>query len=397
MQRQALIGQHLLQRKEGQCACGGGCPRCSENKKLQTKLKINEPGDIYEQEADRVADEVLATSSNPTVGGVPPRIQRVSGQSTGQTDTASPSVDRVLASAGSPLEPALQHDMSQRFGHDFSNVRVHSGAAAEQSARDVSAHAYTAGHNIVFGAGQYAPETHAGRRLLAHELTHVVQQSRITDKATQRKLIQRTTVGSVLNEFFSVFSSERLWVMPASDNYTGIVRTWPPVISAVSQAKADLKANCANWSANHMTDPSWTPGMTSPPVADPNAHNIDVAHPPGTDPDTCRNAFIIYAATSGSLFPAVQTFELYTCSVGSFDIYATVDSIDCAAKTAQMNIWMYNRMSRTSFGQFASNRLFALSGMESQYMWWNWTESVSWGPSPATPSGGSGVSDGWNP
>jgi hypothetical protein len=66
--------------------------------------------------------------------------------------------------------------MEQRFGHDFSRVRVHSDATAEQSARDVNAHAYTMGHNIVFGAGRLAPSTNQGRRLIAHELTHVVQQ-----------------------------------------------------------------------------------------------------------------------------------------------------------------------------------------------------------------------------
>jgi hypothetical protein len=66
--------------------------------------------------------------------------------------------------------------MEQRFDHDFSRVRVHSGPVAEQSARDVNAHAYTVGHNIVYGAGQFTPGTQEGRRLLAHELTHVVQQ-----------------------------------------------------------------------------------------------------------------------------------------------------------------------------------------------------------------------------
>ncbi len=67
--------------------------------------------------------------------------------------------------------------MERRFGHDFSRVRVHTDAAAEQSARDVNAHAYTVGTDIVFGAGRYAPGSGEGRRLLAHELTHVVQQS----------------------------------------------------------------------------------------------------------------------------------------------------------------------------------------------------------------------------
>jgi hypothetical protein len=80
--------------------------------------------------------------------------------------------------------------MEQRFGHDFSPVRVHSDAASEISARQVNAHAYTSGYDIVFGPGRFAPATLAGRRLLAHELTHVVQQTRETD-GLQTKMIQR--------------------------------------------------------------------------------------------------------------------------------------------------------------------------------------------------------------
>ena len=87
------------------------------------------------------------------------------------------SVNRVLDATGTPLERPLQHDMEQRFDHDFSRVRVHTDRTANQSARDVSVHAYTVGHDIVFGAGRFAPASHEGRRLLAHELTHVVQQS----------------------------------------------------------------------------------------------------------------------------------------------------------------------------------------------------------------------------
>jgi hypothetical protein len=67
--------------------------------------------------------------------------------------------------------------MEQRFSYDFSRVRVHSGGIAEQSALDVNADAYTVGNDIVFGAGRFAPATQEGRRLIAHELTHVVQQS----------------------------------------------------------------------------------------------------------------------------------------------------------------------------------------------------------------------------
>jgi Domain of unknown function (DUF4157) len=172
----------FLQRK---CACGSGgmsaeCKDCSGKKplRLQTKLTVNEPGDSYEQEADRMADQVLATPMHSVISGPPPHIQRSSGQPAGQMDAAPASVDHALASHGEPLEPALRQEMEQRFGHDFSGVRVHSGGAAEESARDVNSHAYTVGNNIVFGAGTYAPGSERGRRLLAHELTHVVQQSK---------------------------------------------------------------------------------------------------------------------------------------------------------------------------------------------------------------------------
>ncbi len=171
----------ILQRK---CACGGAagmsgeCEECSQKKHLglQTKLKVNEPGDAYEQEADRVADQVMAAPVPSAVTGAPLRIQRCAGRPTGQIE-APVSVDQALASPGRPLEPALRQDMEERFGRDFSRVRVHSGAAAEQSARDVSAHAYTMGHDIVFGAGRFAPGTQEGRRLITHELAHVIQQT----------------------------------------------------------------------------------------------------------------------------------------------------------------------------------------------------------------------------
>ena len=87
------------------------------------------------------------------------------------------SVDQILNSPGRPLEAGLRQDMEERFGHDFSQVRVHSGAAAEQSARDVNAHAYTVGQDIVFGEGKFVSGTREGRRLIAHELTHVLQQT----------------------------------------------------------------------------------------------------------------------------------------------------------------------------------------------------------------------------
>ena len=135
---------------------------------IQAKLTINAQGDIYEREADRVADQVLATPPvHHAAAGAPMHIQRFVGQPVGQSMAAPASVDRVLASPGRPLPAGLRQEMEGRFGHDFSGVRVHTDTAAQQSAMDVNAHAYTVGHNIVFGAGQFAPGTPAGKRLLA--------------------------------------------------------------------------------------------------------------------------------------------------------------------------------------------------------------------------------------
>ena len=173
--------QGVLQR---QCACGnhtmggGQCAECAKNNSgLQRKLAIGASNDPLEQEADRVAGQVMAAPAHSPVSVAPPRIQRFSGSSNGQIDEAPASVDQALASLGRPLEPTLRQDMEQRFGHDFSRVRVHSDVAAEQSAQDVNAQAYTVGRDLVFAGGQYEPDTAGGRRLLAHELAHVVQQS----------------------------------------------------------------------------------------------------------------------------------------------------------------------------------------------------------------------------
>jgi hypothetical protein len=169
---------------------------------IQTKLAINQPGDSYEQEADRVAGQVMRMAAAPvqsrselqvrrscSCGGSCAdcrgkdskakgklQTERVAGNFFGQS-IAPPSVHRVLRSDSQPLDAATRAFMEPRFGYDFSQVRVHHDSAAGQSARDVHAHAYTVGQSIVFAEGEFAPSTDKGRRLLAHELTHVVQQS----------------------------------------------------------------------------------------------------------------------------------------------------------------------------------------------------------------------------
>ena len=124
-----------------------------------------------------MAEQVVATPAHAGLQRASPRIQPCSAHATGSEAPAPASVDRVISSAGSPLEAGLRQDMERRFDFDFSRVRVHHDVEAEQSARDVNANAYTVGHHVVFGEGRFAPDTHEGRRLVAHELTHVVQQT----------------------------------------------------------------------------------------------------------------------------------------------------------------------------------------------------------------------------
>lgn len=162
---------------------------------IQTKLTINEPGDAYEQEADRVADQVMRMPEPKLqkacrCGGECPKCQRgkmglepiglqtsrLQGIESGRTE-APTEVRAVLARTGQPLNATTREFMEHRFGHDFSQVRIHSDKRAAESADAINARAYTVGQNIVFGHGEYTPSTLSSRRLLAHELTHVIQQS----------------------------------------------------------------------------------------------------------------------------------------------------------------------------------------------------------------------------
>ena len=113
-------------------------------------------------------------------------------------------VREVLRSLGEPLDAATRTFMESRFGHDFSSVRAHTDAKAAESARAVNARAYTVGKDIVFGAGQYAPTTREGKRLLAHELTHFVQQAASTGAATIRRAVVSDAASNPISYEFRV-------------------------------------------------------------------------------------------------------------------------------------------------------------------------------------------------
>ena len=152
---QAING---IQRK---CSCGGTCDACK----------------------DKDADEEYG------------RVQRMPTVASRSVHTSSalsppPLVHEVLRAPGQPLDPATRAFFEPRFGHDFSRIRVHTDAKAAESAKSINARAYTVGHQIVFGAKWYAPATDEGAKLLAHELTHVMQQSGGANKAKLRRDVE---------------------------------------------------------------------------------------------------------------------------------------------------------------------------------------------------------------
>jgi Domain of unknown function (DUF4157) len=170
---------------------------------IQPKLRISQPSDPFELEADRVADQVMRMPLDKTWSTAPPRIQRKcaacasggapcsecageeedlhihrkeqSGSAGGKTSVADDFVSGL--GPGQPLDAATRAFFEPRFGHDFSAVRIHTDACAAESARAVDARAFTLGSNIVFGRSEHHPSSPTGMRLLSHELAHVVQQS----------------------------------------------------------------------------------------------------------------------------------------------------------------------------------------------------------------------------
>jgi hypothetical protein len=172
--------------------------RALRAEKLQPKLTVGQPNDLYEQEADLIADQVMQTPTSTESdrdksaahsGHPPSNINIASLQATSHsTFLVNPQLRSDIQSAksrGQPLADATRSIFEPRFGRGFSNVRVHPDFPG---ARNLGAQAFTTGQDIFFDRGQYQPETVTGQQLLAHELTHVVQQSDGTpDKTIQRQ------------------------------------------------------------------------------------------------------------------------------------------------------------------------------------------------------------------
>jgi hypothetical protein len=182
---------------------------------IQAKLKVGQPGDKYEQEADKVADAVmlipepqeesLQKAQLKAIG-----IQHAYSESKAELlqnhkdeeeniiqaqelnnhapqDSSALEIQiQSLYGRGQSLPEYTRTFFESRFGYDFGHVRVHTNDQAEIAAKTLNAQAFTIGHNIIFGAGRYSPENTDGRRLLAHELTHAIQQGSVTEKQKLR-------------------------------------------------------------------------------------------------------------------------------------------------------------------------------------------------------------------
>jgi hypothetical protein len=217
---------------------------------IQAKLSVNTPGDQYEQEADAMADKVMRIKGPflpSTYHGVV-NIQRKcaaceeeekhvhrkeeSGAEV-QTDTGLASYVNSLSSSGQALSKSSRQFFEPRFGQDFSNVRVHTDSTAAKSAKSINALAYTTGNNIVFNEGQYALGSQSGQRLMAHELTHVVQQGGISNAKIQKfESAEHVEIGDATGQSVSgyILLDSHNRDLP---NRTSPIAQWAPTMQAL--------------------------------------------------------------------------------------------------------------------------------------------------------------------
>ncbi|MBW4555737.1 MAG: DUF4157 domain-containing protein [Trichormus sp. ATA11-4-KO1] len=176
--------------------------------RLQMKLSIGQPGDKYEQEADRVAADVVQQINAPQHSSVQrekmqdeeelqmkPMVQRVSDGGMAATPDLEASIQRAKGS-GQPLSDNIRQPMEQAFGADFSGVKVHADAQSDELNQSIQAKAFTTGQDIFFRQGAYNPGSRGGQELIAHELTHVVQQNGAT---VQQKSLGKGSEGHLMH------------------------------------------------------------------------------------------------------------------------------------------------------------------------------------------------------
>ena len=203
---------------------------------VRAKLAVSEPGDAIERQADAVADRVLrmpepagAPSKKPaTPSGKPDDIRRKEAPSSDDSrrrDSASEDTDRPVTTqaliarlgAGEPLDAETRSYFEKRMSCDLAHVRIHADTGAAQSAAQIRARAFTYGSHIAFASGEYQPQSESGKRLLAHELVHVLQQS---DGSISRMIMRQTSAAGASGSTFPVTRAE-LEVPPIKARHLG--------------------------------------------------------------------------------------------------------------------------------------------------------------------------------
>ncbi len=141
--------------------------------RVQTKMVVGPADDHYEREADSIARQVMTSIGHVQRSPAPAAIVGLEG---GDVDGGTAALINGARGGGRPLDPTLRRSMEGAFGADFSSVRLHVGGRADRLNADLGARAFTTGPDVFVRSQDYRPNTHGGRELLAHELTHVVQQ-----------------------------------------------------------------------------------------------------------------------------------------------------------------------------------------------------------------------------
>lgn len=245
-----LSQQSVFIQRKPLCACGGSCPTCISNKPiLQAKIKAGPINDKYEQEADRIADAVIripepskatphqltnkkTTSPSPDrhtqpytttiqaekqvapLENIQSKIifrkhniekcnneselqKKLSRRQDSNISTGMQAHINSLSGGGAPLPEKTRSFFESRMGHDFSQVRIHTSSRATQAAQMIHAKAFTLGKDIVFNRGEYSFQTIAGKHLLAHELTHVLQQNKFKKINHKNLLLSKTSENKI--------------------------------------------------------------------------------------------------------------------------------------------------------------------------------------------------------
>lgn len=278
--------------------------------RIQPKLTVNTPGDIYEEEADRVSDQMMRMpdphAHRKTPGHAAVERSDLDGAAGGgliqRSDSgrlldederlqaeaqpgATPTVSAETASGiqslrgrGHSLPERSRSFFEPRFGFDLSEVRIHDDSEAARLANNVRARAFTIGRDVVFGAGQYRPDTADGMRLMAHELTHVVQQSGTSSapRGSVAERISRTPHESISRACHEPafppgakigikwYSHDFIGPIPADS-----VRAVPTNAGYKVPSSTDSSYNCMGWALSELGSPkSWQQGVSR-----------DAAHP----------------------------------------------------------------------------------------------------------------------